>query len=382
MKCILQDEEMSLIKKVELEWSKISWVSSLAQWVPWYWVPEPIQEFVMEKIRKWETNRYSIVPWIPELRQQVALRYYKNNSVEVDFENEIVITAWAIQAISSVLLTILEKDEEVMLLDPCYASYDWCIKLSRWNPVYSSLDENLDIDVQDVLSKINSKTKAIIISNPNNPTWSIFTIEKIKQILDAIDWKDIYLILDEVYDEFLYDGNFFESGINLYKKYKKNLILVNSWSKTFGMTWRRVWYFLADSNITKEVLKVHDWLVTCAPVHSQWAALASFEIYDRWIWKVRKELQKRRDYTIQEMNKLSSYIEFWTPKAAYFLFPRFKYTEKDYEECLKILHESKVALVPWSGFWNRGRGHFRICFWRDFDDLSSWIEKLGKYFNK
>ncbi len=382
MKCVLQEHEMSLIKKMENEASKLSNVVSLAQWIPWYPTPDAIQEFVLEKIKSWQTNRYSITAWIPQLRQQIALRYYQKLWVDIDFQNEIVITAGAIQAISSILLTFVWQDDEVILIDPCYASYSWCIMASKWKPNYVSLDDNLDLDVDNLISSINENTKAIIIANPNNPTWSIFSIEKLRKILDYIKDKEIVLVVDEVYDEFLFDWNEFLSAVSLYEEYKSNLIIVNSWSKSFWMTWWRVWYFLADSCLSSEIVKVHDWLITCAPVHSQWAALASFEIYDSWTEKVRKDLQKRRDYAVKELQKLSAYIEFDSPSAAYFIFWRFKYTKDDYNECLKILNETKLALVPWSGFWERWKWYFRLCFGRDFDDLQEWISRLEKYFRK
>lgn len=382
MDFVLGGEEMSLIKKMELEALKYSWVVSLAQWVPWYPIPDSVMEFLIEKIRKWQTNRYSIVPGIPQLREQVALRYYKKYWVEVDHQTEIIITAWAIQAISAILLTILWEWDEVILLDPCYASYKWCVRITKANPVYVPLNDKLDLDMSAIKKAINNNTKAIVISNPNNPTWSIFTLDKIRKLLDYIKWNNVLFVMDEVYDEFLYDGNKFDSAIKLYDEYKHNLLVINSWSKTFGMTGWRVWYMVWEQRYIQEIIKVHDSLITCAPVHSQWAALATFEIFDERTDDVRKKLQERRDYTVQELSKLERYIEFNVPWAAYFVFPKFKYTDDDYNECLNILHDQKLVLVPWGWFWNKWIGRFRMCFWRDFDDLREGISRLGKYFKK
>ncbi len=382
MKYALEDYEMSLIKKLEMEASKLSWVVSLAQGIPWYSTPEPIVEYVLEKIRNWETNRYSSAYWIPQLREQIALKYYKDYDIELNYDKEIIVTAWAIQGISVFLQTIIRPEDEVILLDPSYASYTGCVKTAKWNPVYVPLDENLDIDLEKLFSNINEKTRAIIISNPNNPTWSIFDIKTLRQILEQIKWTSAYLVLDEVYDEFLFDDNNYESVINLYKEYKSNLLIVNSWSKSFGMTWWRVGYIIWDQRLCDEIVKVHDSMITCAPVHSQWAAIASFEIYESRCGKARTQLQKRRDYTMERLKDLEWYINFSKPKAAYFLFPEFTYTNDDYSECLKILQEVKVALVPGSWFGNRGKWSFRLCFGRDFEDLEEWLERLRNYFWK
>lgn len=380
MKFVLENQDMSYIKKMELEALKYSGVVSMAQWVPWYKVPDSIVEFVTEKISKWETNRYSIVPWISVLREQVALRYLQKYGVDINFQNEIIITAWAIQAITSIMLTILASWDEVILIDPSYASYNWCIRVAKWNPVYVPLNLQLDIDVEKVKSSITDKTKAIIISNPNNPTGSIFWLDKIKEILDFIKWKDTLLVLDEVYDEFIYDGNIFDSGIKLYNEYKSNLVIINSWSKTFWMTGWRVGYMICESKLFDEVLKVHDSMVTCAPVHSQWAALASFDIYDEWTENVRKQLQQRRDYVVDSLNSMTEYIDFNVPWAAYFVFPKFRYTDDDYSECLKILDQKQVCLVPGKGFGKMGEWRFRICFGRDFDDIKKALDRLYDYF--
>ncbi len=365
---------------MENEAAKLSDVVSLAQGVPWYPVPHAIQEFVMEKIKKWQTNRYSVTPGIPQLRQQIALRYYKKYWIDIDFDNEVVITAGAIQAISSILLTLVDTNDEVILIDPCYASYKGCVLTSKWKFKYAPLDENLDLDVGAVLDNINENTKVILLANPNNPTGSIFPVEKIKAILDYIKWKDIVLIVDEVYDEFIYDENDFVSVASIYQEYKENLIITNSWSKTFGMTGWRIGYFMTNSKLTSEIIKIHDWLITCAPVHSQWAALASFEIYDSWTDRIRKDLHQKRKYAIERCQRLSWYIDFKIPDAAYFLFPKFKYTDDDYWQCLKILKEQNLSLVPGLWFGDKGKWHFRLCFGRDFDDLEEGFDRLWRYF--
>jgi aspartate/methionine/tyrosine aminotransferase len=95
-------------------------------------------------------------------------------------------------------------------------------------------------------------------------------------------------------------------------------------------------------------MKIHDNLITCAPVHSQWAALATFEVYDEWTQKIKKELQKRRDYVINQLKNLEEFLDFHIPEAAYFVFPKFKYTDDDYKECVNILKKVKLAVVPGS----------------------------------
>lgn len=382
MKFLLEKEKLSLIKRIELEATKIPGVVSLAQWIPWYHIPNKIIEFVIEKIKNWYTNRYSIVPWLLELREHLSLAYLQKYNIEIDYEKEIIINAGAIQWITAVLLTILNNEKnEVILIDPSYASYQTSIKVARWNYIFSELDENLDLDLEDISWKITDKTKAILLCNPNNPTGSIFSWNKIEQLCQIASKKNIYVLLDEVYDEFVYVDNVFKSWVYLYSKYKDNLIILNSWSKSYGMTGWRIWFTICNSRLFEEILKVHDSMITCAPVHSQYAALATFEISDSWFKKINKELIDRRNYTIQRLKKLSDFLEFKEPQATYYVFPKFKYTNDDYKECLNILHKQKVAFVPWSWFWHRGKWHFRICFGRDWEDLKEWMDRLERYFS-
>ena len=380
---LLSDQKLSVIKQVELEASWLENVVSLAQWIPWFNVPKDIVDSMIDKINKWFTNRYSIVPGILELREQIALQYLKKYNININYENEVIITAWAIQAISTALLTLVENNKnEIILIDPSYASYQTAVKVARWTIVNSKLDENLDLDIEDIKSKITPKTKAILLCNPNNPTWSIFSYKKIEELVELWVKHDFYVILDEVYDEFIYENNTFCSAAKLFEKYSSNLIIINSWSKIYGMTWWRIWFMISNSQLFHEFLKVHDSLVTCAPVHSQWAALASFQINDDWFTKIQKELKERRDFTINKLSQISEFVEFNIPQATYYIFPKFKYTNDDIQECIKILKEVWLALVPWSGFGSRGTWHFRICFWRDLNDLEEWLNRLIDYYKK
>jgi len=381
MEFLLQNEPLSLIKKVEMEANKIIDVVSLAQWIPWYGVPEPVIENLIDKIRKWFTNRYSIVPGILELREKLALHYLKKYNVELNYENELIITAGAIQWITATLLTILNNEQnEVILIDPSYASYQTCISVARWKSVFSKLDENLDLDIEDIESKINEKTRVVLLCNPNNPTGSIFDFKKIERLLELSQEYDFYVLLDEVYDEFIFEQWKFVSGVKLFEKYKDRLVLLNSWSKSFGMTGWRIGFIVCNPILFHEILKIHDSMITCAPVHSQWSALATFDIVDEWFPKVQKELKERRDYTVDRLNQMKWFLDFNEPEAAYYVFPKFKYTDDDVGECMKLLQEQKVAVVPWSWFGLRWKGHFRICFGRDFPDLEEGLDRIENFF--
>ncbi len=380
MKFLLEDHPLSLIKRVEKEASKISDVVSLAQWIPRYNVPEYIIEFLNEKINKWLTNRYSVVNWLPQLREQIVNFYIRKYNVLLDPEYNVLITWWAIEGITATLLSIVDNGDNVILMDPCYASYSTAVKVARWNVKYIPYAWKDKLNIERILDNIDDRTRAIILANPNNPNWYIIDLNQLELLLKNILWKDIYLILDEVYDEFVFDNRKFYSWVKLFDKYWKNIVIINSWSKTFWMTWWRVGYMIWDRKLIEEVTKVHDSLLTCAPVHSQWAALASFDIYDEWVKKIKTDLRNRRDYVASYLKNLNSFIDFDIPQASYFIFPKFLYTDNDLDEVMKILKQVKLALVPWSGFGPSWKWYFRICFGRDLESLEQGLERLRKYY--
>jgi len=377
----LEDKEMSLIKKMEALAKGMGWVISLSQWIPDYPMPEKLKQETSKLILNWEANKYTHPMWIIELRKKVS-EFYKNYYGSKFSENEIVITAWAIEAINSLLLTILtNENDEVIVLDPSYASYNNAIKIAWWKLIYCPTEKDLSLDVEKLKSLVNKNTKAIIICNPNNPTWGIIEDKKIKEILEFIKGTDTYLVIDEVYEFFLLEEDLdFNSATTLFDEYKDNLVVINSWSKTFSITGWRIWYMVACEKLVEEFLKIHDSLVTCAPSFAQYWILKTIDIIPEWTSKIKKDLVKSRDIVLEELEKLTDYIEFKKPKAWYYIFCKLKYTNDDYSECMKILKEAKVSLVPGSAFWEKWKWYFRICFWRELSTLKIWLERLEKYF--
>lgn len=381
----LKKEEMSLIKLMELK-AKNMWddVISLSQGIPWYDMPDWLKKSLWEYTNNTKAKDYTLSQWILELREKMVELYnpkYWSNF----WSKEVLITSWAIEAISSLLLTIItKKSDEVISFEPTYASYSNIIKISWAKQISCPLNKKFWIDFKKLKESINENTRAIVLVNPNNPTGSFIELKEIEKILKYIKWKNIYLITDEVYNYFIFDrvrwNNF--SHLSLFDEYKKQLVIINSWSKSFWITWWRIGYMITNKFLIKEVLKIHDSIVTCAPSHSQYAVMNNLEILFEYSDKINKDLIKRRDYVVLELNKMSKYIDFKIPKGSYYIFPKFKYTKDDYRECMRILETVKLSLVPGWTFWKWWKWHFRICYWRDMDSLKIWMQRLKKYFDE
>ena len=139
---------------------------------------------------------------------------------------------------------------------------------------------------------------------------------------------------------------------------------------------------ISNKYLIKQVLKIHDSLVTCAPSHSQYAVMQNLEKLFDFSKKINQELEKRRDYVVERLLKMKEFIEFEIPNWSYYIFPRFKYTKNDYRACMKILHGVKLSLVPGKIFWKWWKWHFRICYWRDKKSLEIGLDRLEEYFNR
>ncbi len=378
----LKKEEMSLIKLMELKASNM-WkgVISLSQWIPWYDMPKELKKSICDYTNDTKAKDYTLSQGILELREKMVKLY--NPKYGSNFKSEeVLITSWAIEGISSLLLTIITKSsDEVIMFEPTYASYNNIVKISWAKHIGCPLNKKFWINFKKLKESINSNTRAIVLVNPNNPTWTSIDLKDIEKILKYIKWKNIYLITDEVYNYFMFNNkweNF--SHLKLFDKYKKYLVIINSWSKSFWITGWRIGYMIANKYLIKEVLKIHDSLVTCAPSHSQYAIMQNLDILFKFAKKINKQLENRRDFVVWELEKMSKYISFKIPNGSYYIFPKFKYTKWDYRECMRILDKAKVSLVPWLTFWEWWKWHFRICYGRDMNDLKVWLKRLKKYF--
>jgi len=358
------------------------WVISLSQWIPWYDMPESLKKSLCDYTNYSKAKDYTLSQWVLEFRKKIADIYGEKYNCNLT-EKEILITSWAIEWISSLMFSIItKKTDEVIMFEPTYASYDNILKIVWAKHKSVALNKKFQIDFKKLEKSITKNTRAIVLVNPNNPTWSLVSLKDIEKILKIIKWKNIYLITDEVYNFFIFNKNKWKnfSHLKLFDKYKKHLVIINSWSKSFWITGWRVGYMIANKYLIKQILKIHDSLVTCAPSHSQYAVMKNLENIFEFSWKISIKLEKRRDYVVDRLSKLSKFIEFEIPEWSYYIFPKFKYTKNDYRECMRILHEVKLSLVPGWIFWKWWKWHFRICYGRDKKSLELGLDRLKDYF--
>lgn len=393
-----QKINLSPIKQIELLASKIPDVVSLAQGIPSFDTPEVIKKAAFKALNRGVVAKYSLTLGLPELRETIEQKLAEEG-MYYDFEKEILATAGSIEAITATLITIIDsKKNEVILFSPSYTSYAEAVKVAGGKPVFVNLIEKdgWRIDFDWLKKKINSKTAAILFCNPNNPTGTIFSEKELLQIADLAQKKNFYILSDEVYKDFIYsdtntrihanDANK-TTGDKFYSlaqvpKFRKRVIRIFSLSKAYAMTGWRIGFLHSDEEIVKEIVKVHDSLVTCAPVISQYAAIAALDFADEEIIKFKEEFQKRRDLICAYLDGLSDFFSYQKPNSSYFVFPKLLPKRDSWQFSLDLLEKAHVAVVPGVAFGPSGESHIRMSFGRSEKDINEAFRRIKQYFNK
>jgi len=406
---------------MELRASRIPGVVSLAQGVPSFDTPEPVKRAAIEAIEKGKVAKYSLAPGTLEFRETIA-QYLEKENKFYDFETEIIATAGSIEAIAATLLAILEPGDEVLIPDPTYASYQPAIKIARGVPVFVPLDEGRHwaLDIEKFEKLITPRTKAFLFCNPNNPTGTIFKRNQLHALAQLAIKHNLYILDDEVYKDFVYvenqgstfsspdkSGDSSRSNLQLYslaelRGIRDRLVYIFSFSKAYAMTGWRIAYLATHQELAARILAVHDALVTCAPVVSQFAGMAALEMAEAEVVKFKEYFQKRRDLICKRLDKLGHIFEYQKPDGAYFVFPKikdeilqkiagdppasrprweaFRAGGGSWKFAIELLEKAKVAVVPGAAFGPSGENHVRMCFGRSENDINLAFDRLENFF--
>ena len=289
--------------------SKFPDVISLAQGVPSFDTPSGIKRRVELALRNGVVSKYSLSPGLSELRELIEVKLAEDNMF-YDFEKEIIVTAGSIEGITATLLAITNSGDEIIIPEPTYTSYREVIILCGCAPVFVGLNEEKDwsFELERFEKAITPKTKAIFYCNPNNPTGTIYSKEQLLGLAELAKKHNLFLISDEVYKDFTFARKEKIFSLAEVPELRKRVIRLFSFSKSYAMTGWRVGYLHSDETIVREILKVHDSLVTCAPVVSQYAAMGALEMGQRDVDEFMRKYQKRRDLICERLDRLRSTV--------------------------------------------------------------------------
>lgn len=300
-------------------------------------------------------NKYGPSAGIMELREAIAahLRKYRR---DVSFEN-VIVTAGATEGMRIACETILEHGDEVLVPNPGFIIYGPDVALAGSKPVeYSLRQENGFLpDPEEIKALITPRTKALIVNSPSNPTGTVFPKETVKALSDIAKDHKLYILSDEVYEHYVYEGEHW-----CFARFHDDTIVVNSFSKSLAATGWRIGYVATSEEIVKQLSKVQYYTLACPPTATQYAVVEGLNVMDEFQAGVLEEFRKRRDIATQKLKEIPS---FSVPPVAgaFYLFPRFGQNLPSDTFALKIL-EAGVICAPGSAFGSLGEGHLRFSY--------------------
>ncbi len=309
------------------------------------------------------------------LREAACSFVNKKYSLNYNPQTEVIVTTGASEAIDIAFRTILEEGVEVILPGPVYPGYEPIIRLCGANPVYVDITNNgFRFTAELIEPYITDKTRCIVLPYPSNPTGVSLNENELMAIAELLKGKDIFVLADEIYSELLFDGNHISIGSFLREK----TIVINGLSKSHSMTGWRIGFLFAPDTICQQILKVHQYNVTCASSISQHAALQALTVGIDDSWAMKEEYKKRRDYLHSRLTDMG--LEVINPDGAFYFFIKIPISGiSSFDFCLDLVEKANLAVVPGSAFSSLGEGYFRISFAYSFDTLKEACDRLAAY---
>lgn len=313
-----------------------------------------------------------------DVRKRIADLIFELDGLKYAAE-EIALGSGGKQILNNIFQVILNPGEEVIILTPAWVSYAEQVKLAGGKPVFVSTDKNFDLDVSKVLKKINKKTKALIINSPCNPTGAVFSKEKLIELAKKIEKKNLFVVSDEIYQNLVYEGEFYTVA-SFSSKMREKTIIAHGLSKSHSMTGVRLGFCAASKEIIKAINKIQG-QNTGNPCSLIQAAVP--EVLDNsgnYEKKYFALFKKRRDFAEKILLKNKT-VNLVHPKGAfYFFIDVSKIIPNSVDFCAKLLAEELVALVPGIAFGKEG--FVRISFASSFEDLEKGLNKFNKFCRK
>lgn len=339
---------------------------------PWHIRDEGI--YALERGRTFYTSNSGLM----ELREEICRYLARKFNVSYNTD-EVILTVGGSEAIDIALRAMLDPGDEVLIPQPSYVSYEPCTILADGVPVIIELKEENEFRLtkKEILDKLTEKTKVLILPFPNNPTGSVLRRSDLEDIAQICIEHDLYVLSDEIYGELTY-GDEEHVTIASLPGMRERTILINGFSKAFAMTGWRLGYACGPQVIIKQMLKIHQFAIMCAPTTSQYAAVEALKNGDEDVAMMRESYDQRRKFLVKTFRDMG--LECFEPFGAFYIFPSIKslgMTSDEFAETL--LKEEKVAVVPGTAFGDSGEGFLRISYAYSLEELKEATDRIARF---
>ena len=339
---------------------------------PWRVREEGI--YTLEKGRTFYTSNAGL----KELRQEISNYLDRKIHVRYDYVHEVMVTVGGSEGIDLTMRAMLNPGDEVLVPEPSYVSYAPCVTLADGVPVPIPMKEENEfkLTAEELEAAITPKTKILVLPFPNNPTGAVMEKSDLEALVDLIVANDLYVITDEIYSELTYQRK--HATIAAFPGMKERTVLINGFSKSYAMTGWRLGYAAAPDLILKQMLKIHQYAIMCAPTTSQYAAVSALKNGDSDVEMMRESYDQRRRFLLNAFREMG--IDCFEPLGAFYTFPnisRFGMTSEEF--ATKLLMEEKVAVVPGTAFGACGEGFVRISYAYSLKSLKEALSRIERF---
>ncbi len=342
---------------------------------PWHIRDEGI--FALEKGKTFYTSNAGL----KELREEICNYLKRRQGLEYNPLKEVLVTVGGSEAIDIGLRALVNPGDEVIIPQPSYVSYEPCAVLAGAKPVIINLkvENEFRLTAEELKNAITDKTKVLILPFPNNPTGAIMERKDLEAISKIIIENDIYVMSDEIYAELTYKGE--HVSIASMPAMKERTILINGFSKAYAMTGWRLGYACAPEKIIKQMTKIHQFAIMCAPTTSQYAAVEALKNGDDDVREMCQAYNQRRRFLMNAFREMG--LDCFEPYGAFYVFPCIKEFGMTSEEfAMRFLEEEKVAVVPGNAFGESGEGFLRISYAYSLENLKIAMERFKRFVEK
>lgn len=365
--------EMTRLSKSVDDVAFLSWAK------PTTGTPEHIRQAAIRAITDGKTGGYSEPAGLGELREEIAGKLRRINGIEASAD-EIVVTIGAIEGLSAAMLAVVNPGDEVIIPVPGYSTHIRQVSMASGTPVCVPTIESrgFALDIQKIRDAVTDKTKAILYSDPNNPTGSVYSREDLKALAEIALSNDLMIITDEAYEYFTFDG-FKHHSIASFPGMKDRVISAFTFTKTYAMTGWRIGYIHAAPPVIAQIKKAHIPLAICAPVVSQYAVLGALQESQECIDAFRDHYREMRDLMCRRLDGLDRVFDYQVPRGSYLMFPRIK--SPDGADSLafakRLLMDARVSTTPGVAFMSES--HLRMSFCVPADTINKAFDRMEAY---
>jgi aminotransferase len=344
--------------------------------------PEHINAGAIEAIRGGLCGGYSGNAGLPELRQEICRKLKRDNGIDAN-PSEILVTVGAIEGLSAAVMALIDPGDEVILPSPTYSTHVRQVVIASGKPVFAATieEDGFALDIDAIRAAITPKTRAILYCSPSNPSGTAFSEQQLRELAGVALEHNLAVITDEAYEYFTFDGHEHFS-IGSIPEMRGRVISCYTFTKTYAMTGWRIGYLHADEELIPQITKAHIPFAICAPVVSQYAALAALKGPQECVAEFREHYRSMRDLMCKRLDGLPDVFQYAKPSGSYLMFPRILLDEGQDSAafCKKLLREARVSTTPGSAFGPTGEGHLRLSFCVTEEEIDKAFDRMERYF--